>query len=227
MNQEFTERLQKWFDTPKADRDYDEGALMLLQLSNNKIMYANISVNPRGKAEFIEGKLQTYLKFRLAELTHQEVKEMQSKVDEIIKEHTEFKENNPAEEFKAGKRADHDSLPEDIQSLYKENLDMTHRMRDLHVKLRMLSVENSTCPDSERYPFLKELISLDKKLHENWDKYDHFVIEPTPKTSTATTADSKHEGSEKAEEDPAESDPTEDKEDNPKKRSTRKSSASK
>ena len=51
------------------------------------------------------------------------------------------------------------------------------QMRELHLKLRSLSLENVTCPDSERYPFLKELIRLDKKLHDNWDKYDHYIPE--------------------------------------------------
>ena len=50
-------------------------------------------------------------------------------------------------------------------------------MRELHLRLRSLSLENSTCPDSERYPFLKELITLDKKLHANWEAYDHYIVE--------------------------------------------------
>jgi len=37
-------------------------------------------------------------------------------------------------------------------------------------------LEDATCPDSERYPFLKEIIALDKKRVENWDIYDHFII---------------------------------------------------
>lgn len=48
-------------------------------------------------------------------------------------------------------------------------------MRELYLRLRSLSLDNATCPDSERYPFLKELISLDKKLHSNWEAYDHYV----------------------------------------------------
>ena len=48
-------------------------------------------------------------------------------------------------------------------------------MRELHLKLRTLSLDNATCPDSERYPFLQEIIKLDKKLHENWYTYDHFI----------------------------------------------------
>ena len=176
MNKEFTNKLQTWLSQPREDRDWDEGALMLLQLTGNKIMYRNLSVNPEGKANFIEGKLQQYLEFRLAELTHEQVKEMQHAVEEIVKEHTEFKsDDNEAKNFKAGKRADHDTLPEEIQALYVENLDLVHRMRELHLKLRTMSTTDSTCADSDRYPFLKEFIKLDKKLHDNWNVYDHFV----------------------------------------------------
>lgn len=186
MDKEFTNKLQTWLSLPREQRDWDEGALMLLQLTGNKIMYRNLSVNPEGKANFIEGKLQQYLEFRLAELTHEQVKEMQHAVEEIVKEHTEFKsDDNEAKNFKAGKRADHDTLPEEIQALYVENLDLVHRMRELHLKLRTMSTTDSTCADSDRYPFLKEFIKLDKKLHDNWNVYDHFVA----KAETAESAE--------------------------------------
>lgn len=186
MDKEFTNKLQTWLSLPREDRDWDEGALMLLQLTGNKIMYRNLSVNPEGKANFIEGKLQQYLEFRLAELTHEQVKEMQHAVEEIVKEHTEFKsDDNEAKNFKAGKRTDHDTLPEEIQALYVENLDIVHRMRELHLKLRTMSTTDSTCADSDRYPFLKEFIKLDKKLHDNWNVYDHFVT----KAETAESAE--------------------------------------
>ena len=175
MDQKFTDKLQQWLVTPDEEKDWDAGALMLLQLSSNKIMYRNISINPRGKAEFIKGKLQQYLNFRLAALTHEQVKEMEVKVEEIVKE--TIKPEPDFSEFKAGKRVDHDHLPEEIQALYVENLDIVRRMRELHLQLRKLSTANVTCPDSERYPFLKELIALDKQLHENWDRYDHCIAE--------------------------------------------------
>lgn len=188
MDKTFTDKLQTWLSLPREDRDWDEGALMLLQLTGNKIMYRNLSVNPEGKANFIEGKLQQYLEFRLAELTHEQVKEMQHAVEEIVKEHTEFKsDDNEAKNFKAGKRADHDTLPEEIQALYVENLDIVHRMRELHLKLRTMSTTDSTCADSDRYPFLKEFIKLDKKLHDNWNVYDHFVT----KAESAEEAEAK------------------------------------
>ena len=204
MNQEskFTETLQAWVNTPDAQKNWDEGATLLLQLSGNKIMYRNISVNPKGKAEFIKGKLQQYLNFRLRKMTKDQVQQMQSEVDEIVEKVIKPTETSEFADFKAGKRADHDSLPEEIQALYVENLDIIHRMRELHLKLRTLSLDNATCPDSDRYPFLKEIIALDKRLHANWDTYDHFVIGVTPVTEApATDAEDEEE---KAEEAPAE-----------------------
>ena len=185
----FTEQLQAWMNTPDSQKNWEEGALLLLQLSGNRIMYRNISFNPKGKAEFIKGQLQKYLNFRLQQLTKDQVNEMQSKVDEIVEKVIKPAETNEFAEFKAGKRADHDSLPAEVQALYVENLDLVHRMRELHLKLRTLSLDNATCPDSERYPFLKELIALDKKRVANWDIYDHFVIgvSPVPESVAADT----------------------------------------
>ena len=180
-----TEQVSQFLTTPDDQKDWNTAALLLLQLTNNTIMYRNISLNPKGKAEFIEGKLRGFLKARRAVEAHDEVNAMQQQVDEIIESRTEFKENNEAKDFKAGKRADHDSLPEDIQALYVENLDIVHRMRELHLRLRLLSEDSQLHSDSERKPLLDEFISLDKKLHANWDTYDHFVT----KAESAESAD--------------------------------------
>lgn len=223
MDNKLTEKIQSWLDTPEDNRDYDLGALFLLQLSNNQIMYRNISRNAKKHAQFIEHQINKYMKFRVATLTHEQVAEMQKKVDMIIslrhldRGETGSKEpdkpsvstntevssiqKNPTstngvgfdeacggtansqqdnKQFKAGKRLDHDSLPVEIQALYIENGNIIHKMRELHLQLRQLSKENATCPDSERYPFLKELIALDKTYHKNWQIYDSW----TPQAAT-------------------------------------------
>ena len=206
QNAKFTEKLQTWMNTPDDQKNWAEGALLLLQLSGNQIMYRNISVNPKGKAEFIKGQLKKYLNFRLQQLTSSQVQEMQSQVDEIVKKVIKPNDQNGKSEefadFKAGKRADHDQLPDEIKALYVENLDIVHRMRELHLKLRSLSLENASCPDSERYPFLKEIIALDKKLHANWDTYDHFVLGvstvPEVDAALATKATTKKKAAKKS-----------------------------
>ena len=130
---------------------------------------------------------------------------MQTQVDEIIKKvikpdyvinspgtssTTATGENKSEEfaEFKAGKRGDHDQLPDEIKALYVENLDIVHRMRELHLKLRTLSLDGATCPDSDRYPFLKEIITLDKRLHTNWDTYDHYILAPEQPVNPESTS---------------------------------------
>ena len=203
-----TDKLQDFLDTPREDRDWNEGAILLLQLTNNTIMYRNLSINPKGKAEFIEGKLRAFLKSRREVEAHDEVIILQEQVNAIIENRTEFKEDNEAKEFKAGKRADHDRLPEDIQALYVENLDLVHRMRELHLRLRLLSDSTKQVPAAERKPLLDEFINLDKKLHANWDAYDHFVtkaetaentqIEEQPKEASPSKPKSKPKKSSKA-----------------------------
>lgn len=208
MDNNFTEEVKAWLDMPASERDYDKGALYLLQLSNNQIMYHNLSRNAKKHGDFIEHHIRKYMKFRLERLTHEQVQEMQKKVDKIAilrnldassegsyaSSGGENGEGNDSDsgstetadssdsavsaspKFKAGIRADHDLLPAEIQALYVENASILQKMRELHLTLRNLSLDNVACPDSERYPFLKELIELDKKYHSNWKAYDSFSM---------------------------------------------------
>ena len=148
MDNNFTKQIQDWLNAPASERDYNEG----------------------------EYQLKKRLTFRLRQVTHEQVEQMQKQVDGIVvKRNLEKTNTTPTSEFKAGKRADHDELPDEVQALYVENLSIVQKMRELHLKLRSLSLDSAPCPDSERYPFLKELITLDKKLHSNWEIYDHYT----------------------------------------------------
>ena len=174
MDNKFTELIKQWLETPSNQRDYSVGALYLLKLSGNQIMYRNIVAQLDRRHEFVDYQIQKYYNFRVQALTHAQVEEMQQQVDVIVAEHISLAAN--ADEHKTGKRDDHDSLPDEIKAKYVENLSILQRMRELHLKLRSLSLDTSPCPDSERYPFLKELIDLDRKMHANWEEYDHYVI---------------------------------------------------
>lgn len=174
MDNKFTELIKQWLETPSDQRDYSVGALYLLKLSGNRIMYRNIVAQLDRRHDFLDYQIQKYYNFRVQALTHAQVEEMQQQVDVIVAEHISLAAN--ADEHKTGKRIDHDSLPDEIKAKYVENLSILQRMRELHLKLRSLSLDTAPCPDSERYPFLKELIELDKKMHANWEEYDHYVI---------------------------------------------------
>lgn len=186
MDNKFTELIGQWLQTPEAERDYSVGALYLLKLSGNQIMYRNIVAQLDRRHDVVEYQLQKYYNFRVQALTHAQVEEMAAQVETIVAEHIPLAAEADKQPQK-GKRADHDSLPDEIKAKYVENLSLLQRMRELHLRLRSLSLENSTCPDSERYPFLKELISLDKKLHANWEAYDHYVA-PGPDATPSRPA---------------------------------------
>ena len=203
MDHKFTEQIKQWLEQPESERDYNVGALYLLKLSGNQIMYKNIIRCIDSRKQFVEYQLQKYYNFRVQALTHAQVEEMAVQVDAIATEHNleskpssdtavidEVALQGKEHEKRTGKRADHDSLPDDIKAKFVENLSILQRMRELHLRLRTLSLENATCPDSERYPFLKELITLDKKLHKNWEAYDHYVA-PAPKATPSRSAKAK------------------------------------
>lgn len=192
MDHKFTEQIKQWLETPESERDYTVGALYLLKLSGNQIMYKNIIAQIDRRHDFVEYQLQKYYNFRVQALTHAQVEEMAAQVATIADEHhlTDDASTVPEDERHLGKREDHDALPNEVKAKYVENLSLLQRMRELHLRLRSLSLENSTCPDSERYPFLKELIALDKKLHANWEAYDHYVA-PGPGAAPSRSAKAK------------------------------------
>lgn len=197
MDHKFTEQIRQWLETPEDERDYSVGALYLLKLSGNQIMYRNIISQIDRRHDVIEYQLQKYYNFRVQALTHAQVEEMAAQVETIVAEHIPLAATAD-EQPQKGKRPDHDTLPDEIKAKYVENLSLLQRMRELHLRLRSLSLDNAPCPDSERYPFLKELISLDKKLHANWEAYDHYVAPgPTAQPSRSATAKRSAAGSKK------------------------------
>ena len=184
LKEEVIQKVKAYLEAEPEKRDLAEGALLVLQLTNNRIMYQNFMRRPNHYASRIEYELQKKYNFYLQQLTHEQVLEMGKQVQSIAKEHNLADEH---EEFKKGKRADHDALPLDIQALYAQNMSIMQQMRRCHTQLQLLSVEHSTCPDSERYPFLKELIDLDKQYHANWEQYDHYKVgEPLPEQPKET-----------------------------------------
>ena len=156
MDNNFTKQIQDWLNAPASERDYEQGAMLLLKLTGNQIWYRNLTMHRTRKGEeFIEYQLKKRLTFRLRQVTHEQVEQMQKQVDGIVvKRNLEKTNTTPTSEFKTGKRADHDELPDEVQALYVENLSIVQKMRELHLKLRSL---------------------FDKKLHSNWEIYDHYT----------------------------------------------------
>lgn len=190
---ELTPQIKKWLDTEPSARDLKEGAELLLRVTRNRILYNNITRNPPRYADAIEYHLRKIYNQRVADITHQQVRSMMGEVEKINSARGLDKpQNSGRTELQRGKRADHDELPEGIRQLYVDNLDIMRRMRECHTRLRMISPDNSTCPDSDRYPWAKEIIALDRKYRENWNKYDHY-IKGTPAAAVQAVTDPRTE----------------------------------
>ncbi len=174
--QDLTPKIKAWLERPAEERDLQEGATLVLQVTRNRILYANLTRNIRARAAAIEYQLRKIHERRLHEATHEEVSAMLRQVEAISRERGLVGEAPTGRSvWQRGKRADHDQLPDEIQKLWEENAEIRHRMRDAHTRLRMITPENSTCPDSDRYPWAKYLIEQDRLYRENWHRYDHYA----------------------------------------------------
>lgn len=120
MDNKFTELMKHWLESPAEERDYAVGALYLLRLTGNQIMYRNLVANPKAKAEFIEYQLQKYYNFRVQNLTHEQVEVMQQQVDEIVQNDIPLAAQ--ADEHKRGKRDDHECLTTSRLNMWRISL---------------------------------------------------------------------------------------------------------
>ena len=88
MDHKFTEEICNWLNTPDKERDYNIGALLLLKLSGNQIMYLNNLRNIKSRKEFIEYNIRKYYNFRIQQLTHEQVEEMAAQVEIIAEKYS-------------------------------------------------------------------------------------------------------------------------------------------
>ncbi len=184
-----TEKIKQWLDS--EPRDPRQGALLLLQCTGNQIAFRNMVNHPERYADILYRALTNQYQFRLHKVTHEQVEQMAKQVEPIIKKRGLDRptaqpaaeqaseptgKQSKVERQRRGQRSDHDQLPDDIKQLYIDNMRIIQKMRDLHTQLRLISQKGSPtyCPDSDRYPLLKELIALDIQYRNNWSKYDKY-----------------------------------------------------
>lgn len=169
------EKVKNWLDQPENERNYFDGAMMMLQITGNKIQYANVIRNLDAKKGVVDYELERYVKNKVKAVESAQVQAMRDKVS-IIAHNRNLDGSKYAHENHRGKRADHDSLPDEVKALYTENLGLLQSMREDHMQLRRLVLDESvTCLDAEQFPFLKDIIKKDKRLHDNWKAYDEYT----------------------------------------------------
>ena len=190
---ELTPDIKQWLDTPPESRSLEAGATILLRVTRNRILYDNIIRKSNLKAlEYHLNKI--YTRRQISE-TREQVREMIGQVEQIAGARSLSASGRT--EMQRGRRADHDSLPEEIRKLYDENTEIMRRMRECHTHLRLINESNSSCPDNDRYPWAKQIIAYDRQYRDNWNRYDNYVpgtppaaaqLAVDPRTASANAA---------------------------------------
>ena len=116
MDHELTKQIGAWLEQPASERDLQAGAFLVLRLSNNRIMYNNFMRNPQRSAKMIEYQLQKYYNFRIKDLTHQQVVDMQKQVEKDIADNANSQEFTEEPQSTESKAAEQTELPPFMQA---------------------------------------------------------------------------------------------------------------
>lgn len=180
MDSKLTDSIQQWLALAAAERDTAAGALMLLQLNRNNFLYRRILAHPEMMASKLESELKKHLQIRLDGLTRADVAKMVKRVMPAAAESLAAKGGEPASPEFAGKRADHDDLPAEIQALYERNGEIWKKIKKTYETLKQMEAS----PACDRYELLKVLASLDNEYRANWEAYDHYDEEAAADADT-------------------------------------------
>ena len=182
IDKKFTEDMQTWLAAETHDHDsLAAGAEMVLRLTRNRAMYQTIMRRPKYFENKIRYELNKFLRMRLDKMTIQDVKELSAeltpKVKVAIDEEAKFvAENAEDEEAQAkflpaasGIRADHDTLPEDVASVWKDNRERWFRIKQLYNTLLTI---DKPC---DRYEYLQQLKETWYTYKRELERYDNYV----------------------------------------------------
>lgn len=172
MDEKITKQIQEWLDIPANERDIQQGANLMLKLNRNRVLYQNVLRKGIRMMPKVEYELKKYLQLRLDNMTTLDVIRMEKTavpaIEKLIAEHGE-KENAKF----AGKRTDHEELPQEIQALWDGNFERYTKIKALFEELKAME-KMQPC---DRYEKLKLLDEAEKAYREALSAYDSYVKE--------------------------------------------------
>ncbi len=176
MDNALTASIQQWVNTAPGERSVQEGAALLLKFNRNQWLYRSACLFPRKYEGIIENELKKHLRIRLAGYTQREVAQMEAKVLPAVE--AAIAEGAPAVSTEAdfpegkyrGRRADHDSLPDNIRQLYETNGEIYFKMKQLFETLKGME-KAEPC---DRFEYTGQLRDLHTAYCRNWEKYDTY-----------------------------------------------------
>ena len=209
----FTQKIKQWFDSEHTDENIRDGAMLLLQINNNRHLYQQIMLRPQRMLEHLKYELQKHYDYRIKGLSLDEVRKFDGEVTPLLQKavdstadadklaadvapHLPFvdAENTYSIDATAiiakGKRADHDQLPDDIKEIWDANIQRWKRIKELFeaCKAYQLSCDRFEGLNAANEEFQKMLLTLKTEYYaykQSMDQYDHAV--PGQKEENAET----------------------------------------
>lgn len=179
----FTKKIVGWLEieNPTIDQLKD-GAMMMLKLNRNQTLYNTIMRRPEKYVEKIRYELRKRLPMRLDHMTRTDVANLEKEIMPPIEEEMVKSDDKPAEDEQknddlddkavaAGRRADHDSLPEDIRTLWDSNVERWKKIKELYNTCKSL---DKPC---DRYEYLKILKDEWYTYKKNYEVYDTYKLD--------------------------------------------------
>jgi hypothetical protein len=195
IDNDLTVKIKRWLEEDSHDSDsIVEGANLLLRLNRNQSLHQNILRKPEKYESKVIYELKKFLPIRLARMTMGDVKTLDAQITPTvataIAEEPAGNDTKSDEEMdlplRNGKRADHDSLPADIQAIWTENAERWKKIKAAYNTCKTLT---EPCDRYEYLSAMKELWYAYKAAFETYDNYkvgDGSAMEETTSAADPT-----------------------------------------
>ena len=162
MDRKLTDKIQAYLQTEPAKRNVVEGATLLLSLNRNRILFQNVVKRPEKYADKVEYELKKHLQIRLDDKTMSEVAAMDATVvpfaentinKRLMLASDKADDIDVPEELEvairhAGKRADHDELPDEIKEIWEKSANLWFKIKETYETLK--TMENAPLCDRKQ-----------------------------------------------------------------------------
>ena len=210
LDNSFTEKIQKWFDSERTEDNIREGALLLLQIDRNRNLYQNVIRKPQMFLSKLEHELRKHLTYRLDKKTRSEVRKMDAEITPVIDASIvavadtdnlpalldDAVELKPTAIIAKGMREDHAELSPEIQKIWTENAARWKKIKSLYETCKSLTQScdkyESLKSIGEEFPAmindLKDNYYLYKKEMQKYDDAPKVSETPVVEPETAAVA---------------------------------------
>lgn len=184
MNKIITEKIKAFLAKEKpTDEEIKDAAFTLLQVGgeSERHVYNSAQRRPQAILPWIRTDLRKFLDIRNRGLERSEVPAYNAKAVRNVREtlsrrpDTVEAEKTPLVPVTSvlGKRADHDSLPEDIRQLWDKNAERWKKIRQLHAQLQTMIAKPGYQP-CDGNELCHTLLEADTAMRRDYERYDKW-----------------------------------------------------